>query len=124
MALLTFPPSPLSGDLYPTAPLPGQSQYQWSSADSTWRLEGVATGVGAGTYGDATNVGQFTVDAQGRISSAANVPITFPTTLTFVTAPTTSADAGTSGEVAVDGTYLYVYTGTQWQRVAWDVTPW
>ena len=124
MALLTFPPSPLNGDLYPAAPLPGQSQYRWSSADSTWRLEGVATGVGVGTYGDATNVGQFTVDAQGRISSAANVPITFPTTLTFVTAPTTSADAGTSGEVAVDGTYLYVYTGTQWQRVAWDVTPW
>jgi len=124
VALLTFPPSPLNGDLYPTTPLPGQSQYQWSAADSVWRLEGVATGVVIGTYGDANNVGQFTVDAQGRLTSAANVPITFPTTLTFVTAPAASTDAGASGEVAVDGTYLYIYTGTQWERVAWNTTPW
>jgi len=124
MALLTFPPNPLSGDLYPTAPLPGQNQYKWSAADSTWRLEGVAIGVTVGTYGNTGNVGQFTVDAQGRITSAANVPITFPTTLTFATAPTASTDAGVSGEIAVDGTYLYLYGGTQWQRIAWDTTPW
>jgi hypothetical protein len=28
-----------------------------------------------GTYGDGSNVGQFTVDAQGRLTSAINVPI-------------------------------------------------
>ena len=84
----------------------------------------MGTGVVIGTYGDANNVGQFTVDAQGRLTSAANVPITFPTTLTFVTAPAASTDAGASGEVAVDGTYLYIYTGTQWERVAWNTTPW
>lgn len=33
------------------------------------------TGVSAGTYGNATNVGQFTVDNKGRLSSATNVPI-------------------------------------------------
>ncbi|MEJ5252602.1 MAG: hypothetical protein WHX60_12020, partial [Armatimonadota bacterium] len=33
------------------------------------------TGVSAGTYGSATQVGQFTVDAQGRITSATNVTI-------------------------------------------------
>lgn len=34
------------------------------------------TGVTAGTYGDASNVGQFTVDSTGRITSAQNVEIT------------------------------------------------
>jgi len=33
------------------------------------------TGVTPGTYGDATQVGVFTVDAQGRITSASSVPI-------------------------------------------------
>ncbi|MBL7874002.1 MAG: tail fiber domain-containing protein [Cyclobacteriaceae bacterium] len=34
------------------------------------------TGVGAGTYGNATQVSQITVDGQGRITSAGNVTIT------------------------------------------------
>lgn len=34
-----------------------------------------ASGVTPGTYGDASNVGQFTVDTYGRITSAANVAI-------------------------------------------------
>jgi len=34
------------------------------------------TGVSAATYGDASNVGQFTVNAKGLITAAANVPIT------------------------------------------------
>jgi hypothetical protein len=278
MALLSFPASPTNGQLYPTTPLPGQSQYEWSATDQTWRLLGTATAVNPGTYGDGTNVGQFTVDAtgkitfaqnvaipstlpatlttlglvkpdgttitvapdgtissiaagtgtvtsvatgtgltggpitstgtirlantsvvpgvytlanitvdaqgritfasngvagsgtvrtvatgtgltggpvtttgtislantavspgvygsassvgrftvdaQGRITSATNVPITFPTTLTFVAAPTASTSAGVSGQIAVNGTYLYVYTGARWQRVAWDAAPW
>lgn len=33
------------------------------------------TGVTPGTYGDATNVGQFTVNAYGQITAAADVPI-------------------------------------------------
>jgi hypothetical protein len=56
--------------------LPGQNQYQWVSADQTWKLLGTATGVVADTYGDANNVGQFTVDATGKITFAENVPIT------------------------------------------------
>ena len=33
------------------------------------------TAVAPGTYGDATHVGQFTVDQQGRLTAAGNVPI-------------------------------------------------
>ena len=33
------------------------------------------TSVTAGSYGNSTNVGQFSVDAKGRLTSAANVPI-------------------------------------------------
>lgn len=36
------------------------------------------TAVGAGTYGKTDSVGQFTVDAQGRITSASNVGISIP----------------------------------------------
>lgn len=36
------------------------------------------TAVTAGTYGDATHVSQYVVDAQGRLTSSANVSITFP----------------------------------------------
>ncbi len=39
-----------------------------------------ATGVTPGTYGDSTHVGQFSVDEQGRVLSALNVPITLADT--------------------------------------------
>ena len=38
------------------------------------------TGVTAGTYGDSTTVGQFTVDAKGRLTTASNVAIRAATT--------------------------------------------
>lgn len=43
------------------------------TADRTFDLANTA--VSTGTYGDANNVGQFTVDQQGRITAAANIPI-------------------------------------------------
>ena len=75
MALLSFPPNPVNGQTYPATPVVGQNQYQYESATLTWRLLGSSTGVTPNTYGDATHVGQFTVDAQGRITFAADVPI-------------------------------------------------
>lgn len=56
----TIPSGPAGGDLSGSYPDPVLS----------------TTGVSANTYGSATQVGQFTVDAKGRITSAANVTIT------------------------------------------------
>ena len=44
-----------------------------SLTDLTFNLEDTA--VAPGTYGDASNVAQFTVDQQGRITSASSVAI-------------------------------------------------
>jgi hypothetical protein len=41
------------------------------------------TAVTPGAYGDANNVGQFTVDQQGRITGATSVPIAFPSGANF-----------------------------------------
>ena len=41
---------------------------------------GAPSGVTSGTYGNGSNVGQFTVNAQGRITSAVNVPLALATT--------------------------------------------
>ena len=121
MALLTFPTSPINGQLFPTSPLPGQIQYEWSSANSTWVLLGPATTVVPGCYGDATNVAAICVDAQGRLTSAVNVPTNAPV---IVTAPTAWTDPGNPGEVAYDSGYFYWYDGANWQRSVADTTPW
>ena len=115
MTLLSFPPSPVNGELYPVIPAVGQNQYQWDSATSTWSLLGTTTAVTPGTYGNATNIGQFTVNGQGQVTSASNIPISFAK---VVTAPLTSASAGSLGEVAVGTGFFYFYDGTQWLRVA------
>ncbi len=109
MALLSFPPTPNNGDLYPTSPLPGQSQYQWESATQTWRLLGAATTVTPGCYGDSLNVPAICVDAQGRITSAVDVPIASSAggTVTDITAGTglTGGTITTSGTIALDTAY-------------------
>lgn len=121
MPLLTFPPTPTHGQLYPSSPLPGQSQYQWDSAEQTWRLLGVATGVVAGTYGDALNVGQFTVDATGSITFAQNVAISavIPDLQTVTTQGAVTTDiidvgglvaSGLTYPVADGGAGDYLYT--------------
>lgn len=58
-----------------------------------------STAVTAGTYGDATHVPQFTVDAKGRLTAAAPVAITFPPSgLTNTSSVTGAGTTYTSAE--------------------------
>ena len=75
MALLSFPAAPVNGELYPLSPVAGQNQYQWEAVNNTWRLVGTATGVAPGVYGNVNNIPQVTIDATGKITVAANIPI-------------------------------------------------
>lgn len=75
MPLLIFPPDPYNGEIYPDPAITGQNVYHWSSAEQTWRLDGVATGVVAGTYGSPTKIPRFTVSVVGTISFAEDVDI-------------------------------------------------
>lgn len=95
MALLTFPPAPVDGELYPVSPIPGQNQYRWSALDQTWLLVGRSTGVTAGTYGDSRNIPQFTVNVSGNITFAQNIPLAI-------------ADTANVGVVKPDGTTITI----------------
>ena len=64
------------------------------------------TSVTPAAYGDATNVATFTVDAQGRLTAAADVAITFPAE-TF----TLTADSG-SNQTIGDGNTMDIAGGT------------
>ena len=101
MALLNFPPNPANGELYPSTPLVGQSQYEWEALTQTWRLLGPATSVIPGCYGDGLTVPTFCVDPQGRITSAVNVPIA----VTGGTVTDVTAGVGLlGGTITVSGT--------------------
>jgi hypothetical protein len=77
VALLSFPPSPFNGQIYPnptSAPV-NTNIYRWDSAEQTWILLGRSSGVTPGTYGTSTRVPRFTVDFTGRISFAEDLAI-------------------------------------------------
>ena len=73
------------------------------SANASIALTLANSGATAGTYGSATQVGQVTVDAKGRVTAASNVAITFP--VTSVAGRTGSITLSTSD--VSEGTNLY-----------------
>lgn len=100
-ALATSRTLALSGDVTGTASFNG-------SANATIAATLANSGVTAGTYGSATQVGQVIVDAKGRVATASNVAITFPITSV---AGRTGAITLTTTDVS-EGTNLY-YTDSR-----------
>lgn len=82
------------------------------------------SGVGAGTYGDATNVAQVTVDSKGRVTAAANVAIAAsggaPTTAEYLVG---ALHAGLSAERLVTDTPTVAWDLTTPGQAAADVVP-
>jgi len=114
MALLSFPPNPSSGQIYPVNPPANVNIYAWSSAEQTWRLIGVSSGATPGTYGTPIAVPEITIDATGRITFVQNVPIQLGTTsqigLVQLT-DNTASNSTTTALTAAQGAYLQSQIG-------------
>ena len=75
MALLNFPDNPIPNQLYPYPCPAGVTQYRWDIDTRIWRIVGVATGVTEGTYGNEVTIAGITVNTQGVVTDAENIPI-------------------------------------------------
>src|ERR1019366_8597519 len=68
--------APITSGTVVAARLPAITGGDVTSISGSAALNLITTGVTAGLYGSGTQVGQFTVDAKGRLTAAANVTIT------------------------------------------------
>jgi hypothetical protein len=84
-----------------------------ASATDTVTLNLDATAVTAGSYGNASTVGTFTVDAQGRLTAAGNSAISIASSqISDKSTTLVTSIAGTTNEIAITaGTGSGPYTG-------------
>jgi len=71
---------------------------------STGTISLANTAVSAGSYGNATSVASFTVDAQGRLTNASNVAIAFPSSLGNISVD--SIDFNTAANITITESLL------------------
>ena len=86
------------------------------AANAVGASELASTTVAAGSYGDATHVGQFTVDTDGRLTAAANVALSGgggdPHTDTYVWLPLTTTNSSGDDVLVFDASHQLIPTLT------------
>jgi hypothetical protein len=85
------------------------------SADWSTALTLATVNTNTGTWGDATHIGQFTVNAKGLITAAASVAITYPIPTFGTGAPSTLVGEG----ALYFDTTLTIYVGYVQHSSAW-----
>ena len=94
------------------ARLPAFTGGDVTAAAGSTALVLAATAVTAGSYGSATSVGTFTVDANGRLTAAADVTIT-PAFSSITGTPTTLAGYGITDNVVKNGDATVTLSNSQ-----------